>query len=140
MRRRGAARPAVDFSGHADRGLRPDCAAPARCLCPSGAGRYSGLSIRKQPKTSVTGRQVDGPLDRSRSVAIVDDSIVSGMSLEASIRALENDGFEVEGVVALVRFPNRGGIPWAWSNGLSSRDALRHLGRPWDGRAAVQTR
>ena len=82
-----------------------------------GAGRYSGLSIRKQPKTSVTGRQVDGPLDRSRSVAIVDDSIVSGMSLEASIRALENDGFEVEGVVALVTFPNRGGIPWAWSNG-----------------------
>ena len=82
-----------------------------------GAGRYSGLSIRKQPKTSVTGRQVDGPLDRSRSVAIVDDSIVSGMSLEASIRALETDGFDVEGVVALVRFPNRGGIPWAWSNG-----------------------
>ena len=82
-----------------------------------GEGRYTGLSIRKQRKASVTGRQVDGPLDRSRSVAIVDDSIVSGMSLEAAIRALEGDGFEVEGVVALVRFPHRGGIAWAWANG-----------------------
>jgi orotate phosphoribosyltransferase len=82
-----------------------------------GGGRYTGLSIRKKRKTAVTGRQVDGPLDRSRSVAIVDDSIVSGMSLEAAIRALEADGFEVEGVVALVRFPHRGGIAWAWANG-----------------------
>ena len=105
------------LSGHADRGLRPDCAAPARCLCPSWCRALFGPAIRKQPKTSVTGRQVDGPLDRSRSVAIVDDSIVSGMSLEASIRALENDGFEVEGVVALRQVPEQGRIPWAWSNG-----------------------
>ncbi len=82
-----------------------------------GGGRYTGLSIRKSPKPSVTGRQVDGPLDRSRPVVIIDDSIVSGMSLRAAIRALERDGFEVEGALSLVEFPNRGGAHWAWSNG-----------------------
>jgi orotate phosphoribosyltransferase len=82
-----------------------------------GGDRYTGLSIRKEPKKGVTGRQIDGPLDRARPVVVLDDSLVSGQSLLAAIRALEADGFEVEGALTLVEFPHRGGTEWAWSNG-----------------------
>src|SRR5690349_10878210 len=47
----------------------------AACLL-LGDGRYTGLSVRTKPKPSVTMRQVDGPLDRSRSVVVIDDSMV----------------------------------------------------------------
>src|SRR4051794_7288418 len=82
-----------------------------------GGDRYTGLSVRKVRKEAVTGRQIDGPLDRGRPVVIVDDSLVSGQSLRAAIGALEADGFEVEGAVCLVEFPHRGGTEWAWRNG-----------------------
>jgi AMMECR1 domain-containing protein len=97
-----------------------------------GDGRYTGLSVRTKPKPSVTMRQVDGPLDRSRSVVVVDDSMVSGRSLESAVRALESNGFEVEGTLTLVQFPNRGGVDWAWSKGYrveSIFDVWTDLGR-----------
>jgi orotate phosphoribosyltransferase/AMMECR1 domain-containing protein len=78
-----------------------------------GEGRYTGLCIREQRKTSVSCRRVEGPLDRSAPVIIIDDSISSGTSLVKAIRAIEDEGAEVEGAIALVQFPHRGGLDWA---------------------------
>jgi AMMECR1 domain-containing protein/orotate phosphoribosyltransferase len=82
-----------------------------------GGGRYTGIGIREQRKQSVACRRIDGPLDPMRSVVIVDDSISSGTSLGKAIAALEAEGFEVEGSLALVRFPGRGGCEFAQLNG-----------------------
>jgi len=78
-----------------------------------GAPRYSGLLVREARKTRGTGRQVEGPIDRSRPAVVVDDSLSSGTSLRAAIGALESEGIEVEGAVCLVRFPYRGGAEWS---------------------------
>ena len=48
------------------------------------------------------------------------------------MRALEANGFEVEGTLTLVQFPNRGGVDWAWSKGYrveSILDVWKDLGR-----------
>lgn len=82
-----------------------------------GDGKYTGLCIRDAPKGHGSGRQIEGPADRSRPVVLVDDSLSSGRSALAGIRVLEAEGLEVEGVVCLVRFPHRGG-----------RERLRGLG------------
>lgn len=78
-----------------------------------GGGEYSGLSIRELRKTHLTNRRVDGVIDRNRSVVIIDDSLSSGTSLYKAITALEEEGLEVEGTIALVHFPYRGSKDWA---------------------------
>ena len=78
-----------------------------------GRGKYSGLSIREKRKPHLTNRRIDGNLDHTRSVVIVDDSLSSGTSLHKAITALEEEGLEVEGTVALVHFPYRGSKEWA---------------------------
>jgi orotate phosphoribosyltransferase/AMMECR1 domain-containing protein len=82
-----------------------------------GQGRYTGLCIRDRRKAYLTRRRIDGPADPGRPVVVVDDSISSGTSLHAAIEALEADGFDVEGAVALVTFPHRGGAEWAYGHG-----------------------
>jgi orotate phosphoribosyltransferase/AMMECR1 domain-containing protein len=84
----------------------------AACILESG-GKYSGLSIREKRKAHLTNRKIDGNVDRSRSVVVVDDSLSSGTSLHKAITALEEEGLEVEGTVALVHFPYRGSKQWA---------------------------
>jgi len=78
-----------------------------------GGGRYSGLSIREKRKTHLTNRRVDGVIDHSQPVVIIDDSLSSGTSLYKAITALEEEGLEVEGSIALVHFPYRGAKEWA---------------------------
>jgi orotate phosphoribosyltransferase len=56
---------------------------------------------------------VEGPLDKSVPVVIIDDSVSSGNSIAEAIRAIEAEGAEVEGAIALVQFPHRGGLDWA---------------------------
>jgi len=82
------------------------------CILESG-GKYSGLSIREKRKEHLTNRRIDGNIDRTRSVVVVDDSLSSGTSLHKAITALEEEGLEVEGTVALVHFPYRGSKQWA---------------------------
>ena len=98
-----------------------------------GNGRYTGLAVRERPKEAVACRQVDGPLDRSRPVVLIDDSLSSGTSLSRGIQALEKNGFQVEGAVVLVHFPGRGGLEWARSAGYHVEclfDIWRDLGFP----------
>ena len=82
-----------------------------------GGDRFTGLAIREKRKTYLAGRRIDGRPDRSRPVVVVDDSISSGTSMRAAILALESEGFEVEGGVALVTFPHRGGTEWLNGHG-----------------------
>jgi orotate phosphoribosyltransferase len=83
----------------------------------SGAGRYTGLAIRKERKNYLSGRRIEGPGNRSRSVVIIDDSLSSGTALADAIRALETEGYAVEGAIAVVGFPGRGGLEWASTAG-----------------------
>ncbi len=88
----------------------------AACILESG-GKCTGLSIREKRKTHLTNRRVDGVLDRKQPVVIIDDSLSSGTSLHKAITALEEEGLEVEGAIALVHFPYRGAKEWANSAG-----------------------
>src|ERR1019366_653240 len=74
-----------------------------------GDGKYTGMCVREKPKGNASGRQIEGPADSTRPVVIVDDSLSSGTSLLTGIRVLERHGFEVEGAICLVHFPDRGG-------------------------------
>ena len=98
-----------------------------------GGGRYSGLAIRKERKAYLSGRQVEGTLDPNRPVVVVDDSLSSGTALRQAISALEAAGATVEGAVALVGFPGRGGLEAASANGYRVEtvlDITADLGMP----------
>ncbi|HEY3835180.1 MAG TPA: AMMECR1 domain-containing protein [Bryobacteraceae bacterium] len=84
-----------------------------------GEGRYTGAAIRERRKTYLSCRRIEGQFDRNRPVIVIDDSLSSGRSLHNAIQAVEEDGGEVEGAVALVHFPFRGGMEWA--NGAGYR-------------------
>jgi orotate phosphoribosyltransferase len=98
-----------------------------------GHDRYTGLVIREARKVHGTSRRIDGPADKSQPVVVIDDSLSSGTSLRQAIAALEEDGFEVEGAIALVNFPYRGGLEWASALGYRVEwifDAWKDLSTP----------
>jgi AMMECR1 domain-containing protein/orotate phosphoribosyltransferase len=74
-----------------------------------GDGRYTGLCIRTERERKAARRRIEGPGDRSRPVVVVDDSIGSGTTMLQAMQALEEEGFRVEGGLAIVSFPWRGG-------------------------------
>ncbi len=69
-----------------------------------GDGRYRGALVRKERKTHGSLKLIEGQLDKSEPVVIVDDSVSSGSSMWKCARVLEEAGFQVEGGVSLVRF------------------------------------
>ena len=95
----------------------------AACVL-EGGGRYSGLSIREKRKPYLTNRRIDGAVDPSRPVVVIDDSLSSGTSLHKAITALEDEGLEVEGTAALVHFPFRGAKAWANAAGYRTATAF----------------
>ncbi len=98
-----------------------------------GRGRYTGLAVRKQRKQYLSGRRVEGLLDRGRPVIVIDDSLSSGTALRDAIAALEGAGATVEGAIALVGFPGRGGLEWATAKGYRVEtllDITADLGMP----------
>ena len=104
----------------------------AACVALSG-GRFHGLAIRKERKTYLSGRRIEGPIDHCKTVVVIDDSISSGTALADSIKALEAEGLEVEGAIVLVSFPNRGGMEWANQRGYRVEalfDIATDLGMP----------
>jgi AMMECR1 domain-containing protein len=88
----------------------------AACVARAG-GRYSGLVIRKEPKTYGAGRKIDGPIDRARPVVVIDESISSGTAVYEAICALEAEGLTVEGVVCIVEFSGYGAVEWLRGRG-----------------------
>ncbi len=109
----------------------------------AGAGRYTGLVVRKEPKPHGQGRRIDGPLDRARSAVVVDESISSGTSALNAILALEAAGVAVEGVVCVVGFGGYGGADWLAARGYRVEtvfDVWRDLGLPPTTAAATEPR
>jgi orotate phosphoribosyltransferase/AMMECR1 domain-containing protein len=70
----------------------------------NGEGRYHGIIVRKEAKPYGSLKVLEGPLDRSEPVVMVDDSVSSGLSMWQCADRLEGAGFAVEGAVCLVRF------------------------------------
>jgi orotate phosphoribosyltransferase/AMMECR1 domain-containing protein len=105
-----------------------------------GGGRYSGLTVRSEPKRYGSELRIEGAGDRSRKVVLVDDSISSGTSFRAAADILEQAGYAVEGAACLVNFPFRGGTERA--RGLGYRietafDVWDDLGMPRPTRAPL---
>jgi AMMECR1 domain-containing protein len=78
----------------------------------AGGGRYTGLAVRRERKAYGSCRQIDGPVDRARSVVVLDESITAGRSVYEGIRVLESEGLEVEGALCLVEFAGYGAVAW----------------------------
>lgn len=72
-------------------------------------GRYRGLLVRKERKKHGSLKLIEGLIDRSEPVVLVDDSISSGTSMTEACAHLEAAGLRVEGGVSLVRFGWYGG-------------------------------
>ncbi|HYE95900.1 MAG TPA: orotate phosphoribosyltransferase [Rubricoccaceae bacterium] len=79
---------------------------------------FSGGFIRERRKPYGRRRLVEGPLDRSRPVALVDDILNSGRSAARAVSLLRSDGFQVAGVLTLFNFTWSGGRPRLEADGL----------------------
>lgn len=70
---------------------------------------YRGLLVRKERKEHGSLKLIEGVIDPSEPVILLDDSVSSGMSMEEGTARLEEAGLRVEGGVCLVRFGWYGG-------------------------------
>ncbi len=75
-----------------------------------GRGRYRGIVVRKQPRPHGSLKQIEGIVDPSEPVIIIDDSICSGYSMRTCAQLLEGAGLQVEGAASLVRFSYDPGV------------------------------
>ena len=71
--------------------------------------RFRGGFIRERRKAYGRRRLVEGPVDRSAPVVLVDDILNSGRSASRAIALLRSDCFEVPGVMTLFNFTWSGG-------------------------------
>ncbi len=78
-------------------------------LAAPGLPASSGGFVREHRKPHGRRRLVEGPLDRSRPVVLLDDILNSGRSAVRAISLLRNDGFEIAGVMTLFNFTWSGG-------------------------------
>src|SRR5262249_49873281 len=73
-------------------------------------GTYRGLLVRKERKKHGSLKLIEGTIDPSEPVILLDDSISSGTSMNEGIERLEEAGLRVEGAICLVRFGWYGGF------------------------------
>lgn len=73
------------------------------------AHAFKGGFIRDRRKPYGRRRLVEGPLDRNKPVALVDDILNSGRSASRAASLLRSDGFAVAGVLTLFNFTWSGG-------------------------------
>ncbi len=78
----------------------------------------AGGFIRERRKPYGRRRLVEGPLDRSRPVALADDILNSGRSAARAVALLRSDGFDVVGLVTLFNFTWSGGRARLEGDGL----------------------
>jgi orotate phosphoribosyltransferase len=92
----------------------------------------TGLFVRKEAKTYGLRRLVEGIGDRSQPVVFVDESMTFGGSAKAGLRALEAEGYEVEGVLTLVDLAGHGTERFFPARGYTKRvvfDVYDDLGK-----------
>jgi orotate phosphoribosyltransferase len=82
---------------------------PIVCAVLTAGDGVKGGFIRERRKPYGRRRLVEGPLDRSRPVALVDDILNSGRSAARAVSLLRSDGFRVAGVLTLFNFTWSGG-------------------------------
>lgn len=70
---------------------------------------FRGGFIRDQRKPHGRRRLVEGPLDRSEPVVLLDDILNSGRSASRALSLLRSDGFQVVGLMTLFNFTWSGG-------------------------------
>jgi orotate phosphoribosyltransferase len=87
-------------------------------LAASGSPAFKGGYIREQRKPHGRRRIVEGPLDRSRPVVLLDDILNSGRSACKAVSLLKADGFNVVGVMTLFNFT------WSSGRGRLEEDGL----------------
>ncbi|MEM1043413.1 MAG: orotate phosphoribosyltransferase [Bacteroidota bacterium] len=83
-----------------------------------GHARFRGGFVRERRKAYGRRRLVEGPIDRSQPVVLVDDILNSGRSAARAIALLRSDGFEVPGVLTLFNFTWSGGKARLEGDGL----------------------
>ena len=71
--------------------------------------RYRGLLVRKERKQHGSLKLIEGSIDPTEPVILLDDSVSSGLSMEEATERLEAAGLRVEGGICLVRFGWYGG-------------------------------
>ena len=76
---------------------------------------FNGGFVREQRKPHGRRRLVEGPLERSQPIVLLDDIINSGRSAERALNLLRDDGFNVVGMMTLFNF--------TWSGGRSRLEA-----------------
>ena len=70
---------------------------------------YRGLLVRKERKQHGSLKLIEGDIDPSEPVIVIDDSVSSGTCMTEAIERLEEAGLRVEGGICLVRFGWHGG-------------------------------
>ena len=80
-------------------------------------GHYNGLIVRETAKSHGSGKQIEGLPDPGEPVIIIDDAIGTGHSALTCAQILEENGFEVEGIVCAVRFTYDSGFGLLEENG-----------------------
>ncbi|OED39564.1 hypothetical protein AB833_14860 [Chromatiales bacterium (ex Bugula neritina AB1)] len=83
--------------------------------------RYNALIVRSERKPYGSAKQIDGLSDKTQPVVVIDDAIGTGYSALKCVDILEAHGFEVEGVVCLVRFSYDSGYGLLEEHGLKVR-------------------
>jgi orotate phosphoribosyltransferase len=73
--------------------------------------RYRGLLVRKERKRHGSCKLIEGEVDPSQPVIVIDDSVSSGTCMTEATERLEAAGLRVEGGICLVRF--------GWQNGYA---------------------
>ena len=73
--------------------------------------RYRGLLVRKERKQHGSLKLIEGVIDPTEPVILIDDSVSSGTCMTEATERLEQAGLRVEGGICLVRF--------GWQNGYA---------------------
>ena len=78
-------------------------------LSGSSDGTIRGGFIREKRKAHGRRRIIEGPVDRSKPIVLIDDILNSGRSALNAIERAESDGFKVAGLMTLFNFTWSGG-------------------------------
>ena len=91
---------------------------PMVCSVLSTGENFKGGFVRDQRKAHGRRRLVEGPLDRSKPVVLLDDILNSGRSAAKALTMLRSDVFKVEGLLTLFNFTWGGGVVRMEAEGL----------------------
>ena len=87
-------------------------------LSAPGEPAFRGGFVRENRKPHGRRRLVEGPLDRSEPIVLLDDILNSGRSAARAVSLLRSDGFNVVGLVTLFHFT------WSSGRGRMESDGL----------------